>query len=114
VTVSSIKRISFVFVLPFFFSSCSKDAEESPANSPSHPIRGEVVAIDSASSRIAISHQEIPGLMKAMTMPFRVKNSSLLKTIVVGDSIEGALVVSKRETYLDTLSVFWKNPSPNR
>jgi Cu/Ag efflux protein CusF len=107
---SAVKTVPCILLAAMLFSVCSR---ESPNTIKSYPIRGEVVAIDSALSRITIAHHEIPGLMKAMTMAFKAKNPALLGSVEVGDSIAGRLVVSNHETYLDSLRVIRKTLMPN-
>ncbi len=94
------------------FCCCTKDKNEGQTEAQLYTLRGEVIAINMNASTISISHHDIPGLMKAMTMPFKVKNPELLKIVLVGDSVSGVLVVSKRESYLDTLNVFWRSSAP--
>ncbi len=109
-----LRSAACVLVLTFSFWSCSKERKGSAADTASYPIRGEVTAIDTTSSMITIAHHEIPGLMQAMTMPFKAKNPLLCKTVAIGDSVEGNLVASKREIYLDTLTVVRRNPIPRQ
>ena len=78
---------------------CGK--QEGPAQH--HQIRGLVMALDSARNRIIIAHEEIPHYMKAMTMPFTVKESTMLRGIEVGDSVCGVVTVKKSEVWLDSL-----------
>ncbi len=49
---------------------------------------GEVTKLDKASGRITLKHSEIKGLdMPAMTMAYRVRDTKLLDTVVVGDRV---------------------------
>ncbi|HXG37150.1 MAG TPA: SCO family protein, partial [Bacteroidota bacterium] len=93
---------------------CSKNEEKKTARTTqaggqtdlvTFPLKGEVVAIDTAKLRVTIAHEEIPDYMKAMTMPFKVKDPGLLKNIQVGDSVQGTLAVSRTESWLETLAV---------
>jgi Cu/Ag efflux protein CusF len=49
--------------------------------------------------------------MKAMTMPFTVRDSSMLRGIEVGDSVRGVVTVKKSEVWLDSLTVVVKMSS---
>lgn len=93
---------------------CSKNEEKKTARTTqaggqtdlvTFPLKGEVVAIDTAKLRVTIAHEEIPDYMKAMTMPFKVKDPGLLKNIQIGDSVQGTLAVSRTESWLETLAV---------
>ncbi len=64
---------------------------------------GTVKSIDPDKKKLSIAHDDIPGFMKAMTMPFVVNDPSMLATIAVGDSVDfsftddgsGHLVIDK-------------------
>ena len=73
-------------------------------------LKGQVVALEPASSLITIAHEKIPGFMEAMTMPFSIKDSALFRGVEVGDSVRGVVAVRKPEIWLDSLSVVWKMP----
>jgi len=63
------------------------------------------MALEPARNRVIIAHEKIPDYMKAMTMPFTVKDSSMLRGIEVGDSVRGVVTVKKSEVWLDSLIV---------
>lgn len=64
---------------------------------------GVVKSIDPEKKKLSIAHDDISGFMKAMTMPFEVKDASLLAGIAVGDTVDfgftddgsGHLVIDK-------------------
>src|SRR5436309_1466382 len=56
-----------------------------------YDVRGKVVAIDAAKSAVTLNHEDIPGLMKAMEMEFRVDDPKLLEGVKVGDQVQGRL-----------------------
>ena len=43
-----------------------------------YPIKGKVVNVDKRGSAVTIAHEPIPGYMEAMTMPFKLKDPSML------------------------------------
>jgi len=61
-----------------------------------YELEGRVVAVDRAARQLTVAHQDIPGLMKGMTMPFTVSKSSnwIFQSIAPGDSIRATLVLS--------------------
>jgi len=61
--------------------------------------------LEPSRNRVVIAHEEIPHYMKAMTMPFTVRDSSMLRGIEVGDSVRGVVIVSKSGARLDSLTV---------
>jgi len=55
----------------------------------SYSAKGEVVAVDSALSKIKLKHDPVPELKwPGMTMFFNVADKSLLDTVKVGDQVE--------------------------
>jgi Cu/Ag efflux protein CusF len=49
---------------------------------------GKVIEVDRAAGRLVIDHQDIPGYMSAMTMPYPVASPNLLDHIVPGMAIK--------------------------
>jgi protein SCO1/2 len=62
-----------------------------------YQLEGVVRSVDSEGGRVLIRHREIPGLMKAMTMPFRPVDESILGLLKPGDTVEGILRVEKQD-----------------
>ena len=60
-----------------------------------HDLRGTVVSIDKAGKSLTVNHEEIPGLMGAMTMPYPVKDESLLDNLSPGDQVNAQVVVEE-------------------
>jgi protein SCO1 len=71
--------------------SCSKK----PAGKR-YELNGDVMAVDSAAHQITVAHEDIPGLMGSMTMPFLVasKDDWVFGKIEPGDKIHATLVLS--------------------
>ena len=61
-----------------------------------HPGHGVVREVDLANGQVVIEHEEIPGLMSAMTMSFDVPDAELLAQLAPGQEIEFDLEVSER------------------
>jgi protein SCO1/2 len=76
----------------------------SPVEKP-YPLKGVVVSIDSAASKVIVRHQEIPGYMDAMTMPFNVAETKMLAELRPGDEIEAKLVVGEKASHLEGIVV---------
>jgi protein SCO1/2 len=82
---------------------------EEPAGTggPGYPLKGTVVAVNPADRTVTVEHEEIPGFMPAMTMPFVVleKDAVLLEHVAPGDEITARLVVSDSRYWLEDLVV---------
>jgi protein SCO1/2 len=57
-------------------------------------LRGKVVSTDAARGEITVNHEAIPGFMEAMTMPYKLKDASILGELHPGDVITADVLVS--------------------
>ena len=69
-----------------------------------YELRGQVLAVDRTKGEITIKHEDIPGFMPAMTMPFRVKDARLLDGRAPGDLVTATLVVEETDAYLTAVA----------
>jgi protein SCO1 len=70
-----------------------------------HAVRGMVLTVDTARKTLVISHDSIPGVMPAMTMPFEVRSQRELMGLVPGAIVSFTLVVSKESAYAEGLRI---------
>lgn len=82
---------SFTLLFALLSTGCSHQ----PAGKR-YELQGRVVAVDAAARQLTIAHQDVPGLMKGMTMPFTVGrgNDWVFRAISPGDQIRATLVLS--------------------
>jgi len=57
-------------------------------------LRGKVISTDAARGEVTLNHEAIPGLMEAMTMPYKLKDASILRELHPGDAIAADVLVS--------------------
>jgi protein SCO1/2 len=84
--------------LPLMLSGCRNGSpSQATAKNASqrYPIRGVVMATDAASGEVTLRHNDIPGLMPAMTMPYKVVDPSALAEMHAGDTISATLLADK-------------------
>ena len=94
--------------------ACKREAP--PAAGQRYPLKGKVVEVDLANRKVTIAHEDIPGFMPAMTMPFVVleKDTALLRGVEPGDEITATLVAPDSRYWLEELVVVKKGtPDPN-
>ena len=65
-------------------------AAEAPAAPKRHPLRGVITSVIADKSAFMVKHEEIPGVMRAMTMMFKV-DATALKTFKAGDTVTGLM-----------------------
>jgi len=58
-------------------------------------LRGKVVDTNAARGEVTLDHEAIPGFMDAMTMPFTLKDASILGELHPGDVITADVLVSQ-------------------
>jgi protein SCO1/2 len=73
---------------------CSRSDERT------YTLQGQIVALGSNHQEATIKHEEIKGLMPAMTMPYRVRDAKLLDGLTPGDLITAKLVIVSNDAYL--------------
>lgn len=61
-------------------------------------VRGEIRGIDG--QQVRIKHEAIPGYMAAMTMPFDVKDTTVLRGLKAGDEIQFELLVTETDSWI--------------
>jgi Cu/Ag efflux protein CusF len=80
-----------------------------------YALTGQVIAIDPARGEVTIRHADIPGLMSGMTMPFKVKDATLLQGgLKPGDLVTATLVVSDTESRVASIVRTGQAPVPER
>jgi len=77
-----------------------------------YPVTGLVVSVQPATATMTVSHDEIPGLMDAMVMPFRVRDRRPMGgAIRPGDRVGFRLVVGKDATHIDRVRLLSAAPT---
>ena len=59
-----------------------------------YKLRGKVVSTNATKGEATLNHEAIPGLMDAMTMPYKLKDPSILGELHPGDVITADVLVS--------------------
>jgi protein SCO1/2 len=78
-----------------------------------YPIKGKVVSVDKRGSTVSIAHEDIPGFMDAMTMPFDLKDRRLLDQLAEGDRVQATLVVAGLRSWLEEVVVTRETVDPS-
>jgi protein SCO1 len=75
------------------------------ANEKRYPLKGKVVSVEKVDRTATIAHQEVPGYMPAMTMPFKIKNDADLEMLKPGDEITATLVVDDLASWIEITAI---------
>jgi hypothetical protein len=112
-TVIPLGLLTFLIsILPLpAHEDCTCDAPAAtvaaPADTPArHPLKGVVVDVLAEKSALLVKHEEISGVMKAMTMLLKVDAGTLKTTAATkGTAITGLLVRKADGWWLEEVSV---------
>jgi len=102
--------MAIVIVIPTFVSACRQRPIEPEQR---YPIKGTVVSVDKHGATVTISHEEIPGYMEAMAMPFKLKDERLLSDMAEGDRVQATLVVAGLKSWLEDVVVTRETVDPS-
>jgi len=103
-----------------FSASCNKPAppatSPAPAAAPSakrYHLTGRVVSTDKRGNSVLIDGDAIPDFMEAMTMPYTVKDLTLLDKLTPGDKITADVVVQGDDSWIENVVVTGQSKSEN-
>lgn len=78
--------------------------DQARAETTNYFVHGVIKEIRQDERQVVIAHEEIPGFMNAMTMPFKVRDAAIFKTVTAGESISFQLHVTEDESWVDQVS----------
>ena len=77
-----------------------------------YALTGQVLAVHAERDEVLLRHDDIPGFMPAMVMPFTVRERRLLAGLRPGELVEGVLVVGESTAFLEALAKTGFRPLP--
>ncbi len=110
-------RLAVLVVLSLAAAQCGKGD-----GADRYPLKGKVEALDIFDRQLTVAHEEIPGLMPAMTMPFHMPEDKgmlarfrgmRLERLRRGDVITATLAVKANESWIESVSVVRYEPPPD-
>lgn len=78
-----------------------KRTETTDANARVYQVRGIVRGFAPDRSTVDVQHEDIPGFMPSMTMPFTVKEPKNIAGLKIGDAISFRMTVTDKDLFLD-------------
>ncbi|HEY9282711.1 MAG TPA: SCO family protein [Pyrinomonadaceae bacterium] len=90
--------LAFVLLLLASFG-CGQT--EAPAEAKRYELKGTIVSFDKNQRQVIVAHEDIPGLMEAMTMPFTLKDEAAYDVMKPGAKIQATLAVSGERSWLE-------------
>ena len=93
-------RIAALFCLTVALAGCDR-SKTADSSARSYQVRGIVRAFAPDRSTVSIEHENIPGFMPSMTMPFSVKDQKDIASLKIGDAISFRMTVTDKDLFLD-------------
>lgn len=90
--------ISLLLLVVVAFTGCRR-------NEKRYDLKGKVVMVEREKHLVTISHEDVEGLMPAMTMPFTVPDQTALDFLAPDDQVTATLVVDGSQSWLENLFV---------
>lgn len=92
----------------YFVTGCSKteqtksvDSATAQADAPKQGDGvGKIAGLDTALHTVTLSHNDVPGIMEAMTMEYTLEKPELAKGVAVGDSVKFTMKEPTTGTFL--------------
>ena len=94
------------FLLTLAFGACRH-------NEKRYELKGKVVMVEREKHLVTVAHEEVKGLMPAMTMPFTVENDSDLDALAPDAQLTATLVVDGAHSWLEDLVIVQQASAPN-
>jgi protein SCO1/2 len=70
-----------------------------------HEMRGMVLEVKPSQRVVVVSHEDVPGVMPAMTMPFEVRSLKELEGLMPGTIVSFVLVLGKDAAHIEGITV---------
>jgi protein SCO1/2 len=83
---------------------------KSKAAQERYPFHGVIISIETRGHQALIKHDDVPGLMKGMTMPFNIRDEKVLASLKAGDIIQATLVKQEYESWLEDIKITGSDP----
>jgi protein SCO1/2 len=80
------------------FTGCERSANPPiPTDARSYEVRGMVRGIAPDRSSMDVEHEDIPGFMPSMTMPFLVHDAKEIAEVRIGDAVSFRMIVTDKD-----------------
>ena len=82
-------------------------------NEKRYELKGKVLMVEREKHLVTVAHEEVKGLMPAMTMPFTVESDSDLDALAPGAALTATLVIDGSHSWLENLVIVQQTGAPN-
>lgn len=92
-------RVATLFCLTVALTGC--DRSKTADSARSFQVRGIVRALAPDRSAVSVEHENIPGIMPSMTMPFSVQDQKDIARLKIGDAISFRMTITDKDLFID-------------
>jgi protein SCO1 len=85
-------------------TACNRNSDKSAPAMQIYTVKGVIKELEPDGKTAVIRHEAIPGYMQAMTMPFEVRDTNLLRGLKAGDTVSFKLAVTPTEGWISALT----------
>src|SRR6476620_5547051 len=78
-------------------------ASTTSTNLRTFQVKGIVIEVTPEQKSVKIKHEDVPGYMQAMTMPFDVHDTNELAGLEPGDSVAFRMLVTETDGWIDQI-----------
>ena len=96
-----LRSARLLLLFPLLFTSCRKSEDTEAEALKQFRVKGVVMKIQDEGRTLIIDHEEMPGYMGAMTMPFRVKQVDDSAKLTPGDEILFTYKVAELSSWIE-------------
>ncbi|MDB6055770.1 MAG: Redoxin domain protein [Verrucomicrobiales bacterium] len=103
------RSLPFILVLLLALAGCEKQNPTVAGNPPgagsttNYMVNGVIVGLTPGEKKVRIRHEAITNYMDAMTMPFQVKDASILADLQTNDPVRFQLTISETEGWISKI-----------
>jgi protein SCO1/2 len=101
-----VRRIALL-ILGLIVVACGRAPEER-----TYQLTGQILVVKPETNEVLVKHDDIPGFMPAMTMPYTVNDPAIIKDRAAGDLITATLVVGAERAHLSAITKTGAAPLP--
>jgi protein SCO1/2 len=93
-------RSAAAFCVILAIAGCNRSST-ADSSARSYQVRGLVRGFAPDRSTVTIQHEDIPGFMPSMTMPFSAKDQKEIADLRIGDGVSFRMTVTDKDLFLD-------------
>ena len=101
--VISAPKIALVLAAALLCTACGKKADDAESATYRYEARGLIRRLPPDHKTIEVQHEDIPGFMPSMMMPFEVRDEKEIASLKLGDAISFRLNVTQRDSWIDRI-----------